>query len=350
VTSLVVEDLRLSYGSVEVLKGISFELISGKVLALLGASGCGKTTLLRAVAGLELPSEGRILVGEQVLFDSKTGTELVPEKRNLGLVFQSYALWPHRTVYNNVAFPLELKRTSTKEMQRRVHFVLDSLGLRDLADRFPHEISGGQQQRVAIARAVVHEPPVILLDEPLSNLDAKLREEARIWMRRLIDNLGITAVLVTHDQVEAMALADHILLLSEGRVEQRGNPEDLYGNPETIAAAEFMGTNNRLRAVVVGRAESFTEVTVGRSSLRAVAKTDVRIGETRDALIRVERVEIGTSVPNSIAMQLSTCVYLGERWECLFELEDLKVRCYSTKALPPGSHHVHLPEESLWIF
>jgi iron(III) transport system ATP-binding protein len=351
VSNLVVQDLHLKYGVVEVLKGISFELTSGKVLALLGASGCGKTTLLRTIAGLELPSNGRIVVGNQVLFDSATNTELAPEKRNLGLVFQSYALWPHKSVYSNVAFPLELKRTPAEETRRRVSFVLESLGLGGLAERYPHQLSGGQQQRVAIARAVVHQPPVILLDEPLSNLDAKLREEARIWMRRLIDDLGITAVLVTHDQVEAMALADHIILLSSGHVEQRGTPQELYGTPETLAAAEFMGANNRLRAVVTKCEGNAAQVTIGSSPMRAMVRTKVKPGDTCDALIRVERVEVGPGAcANSIPMQLATCVYLGERWECLFEADGIKVRCYSGDAVPPGQHHIRLKEESLWLF
>src|SRR5215475_3019149 len=239
---LVVEDLHLAYGTNRILQGVSMTLRPGEVVALLGASGSGKTTLLRSVAGLEQPNQGRITIGDSVLYDSARGVDLPVEKRNLGLVFQSYALWPHRSVFENVAYGLRLRGTEGGDVDRRVSEALSNLGLGALAARLPHQLSGGQQQRVAIARALVYNPPVVLMDEPLSNLDAKLREEARAWLRELIVRLNLSALVVTHDQTEAMAMADKILLLNSGRIEQQGTPEEMYSRPQTQFTAEFMGS------------------------------------------------------------------------------------------------------------
>src|SRR5476651_2310529 len=247
---LTVNELYLDYGTGasanQILKGVSMHLKKGEVVALLGPSGSGKTTLLRAVAGLESPKGGTIEIGERNVFDGAKHFEMPAEQRNLGLVFQSYALWPHKTVFDNVAYGLKLRKMGSTETAARVKEVLTQLGLGHLGERYPHQLSGGQQQRVAIARALVYNPPVILMDEPLSNLDAKLREEARAWLRDLIVTLGLSAINVTHDQVEAMAIADRIILLEGGVVAQEGPPTALYNEPSTLFAAEFMGSNNRL--------------------------------------------------------------------------------------------------------
>src|SRR5438552_2824741 len=243
---LAVTDLALRYGESEILKGVSVTLPAGRVVALLGPSGSGKTTLLRAVAGLETPYRGSIRIGDNVLFDAARKIELPAEARGLGLVFQSYALWPHRTVFENVAYGLKLRRIPAPDIKSRVERTLGQIGLAHLFDRYPHQLSGGQQQRVALARALIYEPAVILLDEPLSNLDAKLREEARAWLRQLIVTLGLSALCVTHDQIEAMAIADRITLLNAGEIEQEGKPIELYTAPKTMFTAEFMGSNNRL--------------------------------------------------------------------------------------------------------
>ena len=186
-----------------------------------------------------------------MFFDAARKIELPAEARGLGLVFQSYALWPHRTVFDNVAYGLKLRKVATAEIKTRVDKVLAQIGLAHLAERYPHQLSGGQQQRVALARALVYEPAVILLDEPLSNLDAKLREEARAWLRQLIVSLNLSALIVTHDQIEAMAIADRITLLNGGVIEQEGTPTELYKDPTTLFAAEFMGNNNRLEGTLV---------------------------------------------------------------------------------------------------
>src|SRR5262249_29714587 len=225
-------------GDNEILKGVSLSVPAGEVVALLGPSGSGKTTLLRAIAGLETPHQGSIAIGDTVFFDAGRAIDLPAERRGLGLVFQSYALWPHRTVFDNVAYGLRLRGVASADIKARVEIALGQIGLAHLAARYPHQLSGGQQQRVAIARALVYEPPVILLDEPLSNLDAKLREEARAWLRTLIVTLGLSAICVTHDQVEAMAIADRITLLNGGVIEQEGTPTALYNDPRTLFAAE----------------------------------------------------------------------------------------------------------------
>ena len=229
------------------------QLAQGEVVSLLGPSGSGKTTLLRAVAGLEAPHRGTIRIEDRPVFDAAQQLELPAEKRNLGLVFQSYALWPHRTVSDNVGYGLKLRKVPSAEIRQRVDTALGNLGLGHLGDRLPHQLSGGQQQRVAIARALVYNPPVILMDEPLSNLDAKLREEARAWLRELILKMRLSALVVTHDQNEAMAMSDRILLLNNGVIEQQGTPQELYGQPRTLFVADFMGSNNKVEGQVVER-------------------------------------------------------------------------------------------------
>ena len=227
---LTVKDVALRLGDNEILKGVSLAVPAGEVVALLGPSGSGKTTLLRAIAGLETPHSGSIAIGDNVFFDAARGIELPAEQRGLGLVFQSYALWPHRTVFDNVAYGLKLRKVPAAEIKTRVEKTLSQIGLGQLAARYPHQLSGGQQQRVAIARALVYEPPVILLDEPLSNLDAKLREEARAWLRTLIVTLGLSAIHVTHDQVERWR-RHQVVLLDTGVIAQEGSPTTLYNDP-----------------------------------------------------------------------------------------------------------------------
>src|SRR5499427_9738072 len=271
---LTVKDVALRLGDNEILKGVSVAVPAGQVVALLGPSGSGKTTLLRAIAGLETPYRGSIAIGARTFFDAARGIELPAEERGLGLVFQSYALWPHRTVFDNVAYGLKLRGVSTEEIKTRVEKTLSQIGLGHLAARYPHQLSGGQQQRVAIARALVYEPPVILLDEPLSNLDAKLREEARAWLRTLIVTLGLSAIHVTHDQVEAMAIADRIVLLDAGVIAQEGPPTALYNEPATLFSAEFMGSNNRLEGKLVENSGGRATLEVVGHKLEGAARPD----------------------------------------------------------------------------
>ncbi|WP_163313567.1 ABC transporter ATP-binding protein [Klebsiella aerogenes] len=350
---LSVDNLHLTYGDNPVLRGVSMELKRGEVVSLLGPSGSGKTTLLRAVAGLEKPTAGRITIGNNVVYDGSPRSEIPAEERNLGLVFQSYALWPHKTVFDNVAYPLKLRKVASGEIKQRVQSVLEQLGLGHLGNRHPHQLSGGQQQRVAIGRALVYNPPVILLDEPLSNLDAKLREEARVFLRELIIKLGLSALMVTHDQNEAMAISDRILLLNNGVIEQQGTPQEMYGNPATLFAAEFMGSNNRLHGKVTALEDGRARVEGASWALWGRAGEGVSVGQPATAVIRVERLRLDCSPQdNSLELPLLTSMYLGDRWEYLFRTEgdDFAIRAYGT-ALRDAEHcHLTLPADDVWIF
>lgn len=349
-TDLIVDNLKLRYGSNDILRGVSLSVEKGQIVALLGPSGSGKTTLLRAVAGLETPFEGRIAIAGKALFDGAARTNLPPEQRGLGLVFQSYALWPHKTVFDNVAYPLRLRGVSGSEVEKRVAKALDSIGIGHLGARFPHELSGGQQQRVALARALVYEPPVILLDEPLSNLDAKLREEARVWLRRLITELGLSALCVTHDQVEAMALADRILLLNGGVVEQQGTPEDLYDRPKSTFVAEFMGTNNRLLGVATQVPADRAVLSIGEERLEGLSCGPVSEGREACGIIRLEKIRLASGPGhNRLAMTRLAEMYLGDRYEVVFQGGPLTVRTFSPTRLEGGEHWVEFPPEAFWI-
>jgi iron(III) transport system ATP-binding protein len=349
---LTVEDLHLKYGDNPILKGVALTLERGQVVSLLGPSGSGKTTLLRAVAGLEVPWKGAIRIGAKPVFDAASGVDIPAEGRNLGLVFQSYALWPHKTVFDNVAYGLKLRKLGAAEIKDKVGDVLKNLGLGHLAERFPHQLSGGQQQRVAIARALVYNPPVILLDEPLSNLDAKLREEARAFLRELIVRLGLAALMVTHDQAEAMAISDRILLLNNGKIEQQGTPQSMYETPDTLFTAEFMGSNNRLPAKVVQRDGAQVRLDINGATLQATARGAG--GAEPSTIIRVEEVKISaTPADNAIELPLLTCMYLGDRFECLFKSEsgpEISLRAYSKYRLEPGRYWLQLPADKLWVF
>jgi iron(III) transport system ATP-binding protein len=348
---LTVKDVALRLGDNEILKGVSVAVPAGEVVALLGPSGSGKTTLLRAIAGLETPHSGSIAIGDRVFFDAAREVELPAEERGLGLVFQSYALWPHRTVFDNVAYGLKLRGISAAKIKTRVEKTLSQIGLGHLGARYPHQLSGGQQQRVAIARALVYEPPVILLDEPLSNLDAKLREEARAWLRTLIVTLGLSAIHVTHDQVEAMAIADRIVLLDAGVVAQEGAPTALYNEPATLFAAEFMGSNDRLDGKLVENSGGRATIELFGERLTGIARTKVAPGGKATGIIRIERVRCTSNPgPNRLKMELKAPMYLGERWELVFARENLSVRAYASAPLEPGEHYVEFPPEAMWVF
>ena len=237
-----------TFGAVTAVNDLSFEARAGEFLTLLGPSGCGKTTTLRLVAGLERPDRGEISVGDRPMSSASAGLFVPPERRGMGMVFQSYAIWPHMTVFENVAFPLQELRVPRREIRERVMAMLATVGLGDLHARPAPMLSGGQQQRVALARALVSNPQVLLLDEPLSNLDARLREEMRFELREMQARLGITSIFVTHDQAEAMTLSDRIVVMNAGRIEQEGSPEDVYQRPSTRFVMDFLGRANHLPA------------------------------------------------------------------------------------------------------
>ena len=235
-SEIVLDHVTKRFGRVKAADGVSFRAEAGKFVVLLGPSGCGKSTLLRLIAGLEEPTEGRILI------DGRDVTRLAPEKRKVSMVFQSYALFPHLSVAENIVFGLKVRRVEATERTRRLKAVAELVGLTEQLERKPSQLSGGQRQRVALARAVVAENSICLMDEPLSNLDAQLRHGMRVEIRALQQRLGMTVVYVTHDQVEAMSMADRVVLIREGRIEQEGTPEELYARPATIFAARFIGT------------------------------------------------------------------------------------------------------------
>jgi iron(III) transport system ATP-binding protein len=254
-------------------------------------------------------------------------------------------------VFENVAYGLKLRGVSRAEVERRARAALAQIGLESLGERYPHQLSGGQQQRVALARALVYEPPVILLDEPLSNLDAKLREEARAWLRRLITGLGLSALCVTHDQVEAMAIADRVLLLEGGRIAQAGTPTELYSAPNSLFVAEFMGANNRLEGRVEARDGGYAVLALGGQRLTGLARSEAPVGSAATAIIRLERVRLADQPGhNRLAMKLGTSMYLGDRYEHVFEADGLTVRLFTPGPISGRDHWLEFSRDALWIF
>src|SRR5580704_3419267 len=245
-----VQGLSKAYGGVRALHDVTFTVRDKEFLTLLGPSGCGKTTTLMSIAGFQRPDAGTITCGDRTFFDPRGKVFLEAQDRNLGMVFQSYAVWPHLTVFGNVAFPLKIRRMKKDASRRRVTETLDLVEMADYAGRYPHELSGGQQQRVALARALVYAPTVLLLDEPFSNLDAKLRERTRAWLKGLQHTLGLTTVFVTHDQDEALSMSDRILVMNGGRILREGTPEEVYRHPRERFVAEFLGQCNFLTGAV----------------------------------------------------------------------------------------------------
>ena len=242
-----VNRLELHYGNVPAVRGVSFDVLPGEQLTLLGPSGCGKTTTLRAIAGLEQPTAGEIRIDGVTVYSSQARINIRAEKRGLSMVFQSYAIWPHMTVFENVAYGLRVRRTAAAEVAEKVHQALDMVQMGSLASRRAAQLSGGQQQRVALARAFVFQPSVLLFDEPLSNLDAKLRADMRIELRELQHRLGITSVYVTHDLEEALAMSDRIVVMRDGLIEQTGTPDEIYRLPNSAFVADFVGSANLIR-------------------------------------------------------------------------------------------------------
>jgi len=256
---LKVNNLSKSFGNVKAVQGVNFEAAEGEVLSLLGPSGCGKTTTLRCIAGFENPDRGEIYL------DNRKITSIPPEKRGIGMVFQNYALWPHMTVYGNLAFGLQIRKVPKPEIDKRIKKVLNIVQLEGYENRYPRQMSGGQQQRIAMARALVFEPEIMLLDEPLSNLDAQLREEMRFEFTELQKKLGITAVYVTHDQAEALVISDKIVILNQGEIVQSGSPKEIYSNPKNKFVAGFIAVTSFIN----GRIDSFTE-----EKKKVIVKTD----------------------------------------------------------------------------
>ncbi|HET9577386.1 MAG TPA: ABC transporter ATP-binding protein [Usitatibacter sp.] len=298
---------------------VTFNVPEGKLFTLLGPSGCGKTTTLRSIAGLEKPRVGEIAVKDRVVFSSSKGVFVTPNRRGFGMVFQSYAIWPHMTVFKNAAFPLEVgdRRYSRQEIRDKVMRVLSATQLDHLADRDATKLSGGQQQRLALARALVMEPQLLLLDEPLSNLDAKLREKMRFELKRLQRELKITTIYVTHDQSEALALSHEIAVMNEGRIHQIGSPRDIYERPLNSFVADFVGSTNFLDGSVLGPdgADGRYRVRTEIGDLTVHANESLRAQDKILLSVRPEDVELRESRPDGINVRearVDQKVFLGE--------------------------------------
>lgn len=280
---IAVKELVASYGEKIAVRGVSLSVNPGEQLSLLGPSGCGKSTLLRCIAGLETPISGEIVIDGRVVFSSKDGRNVPPEKRMLSMVFQSYAIWPHMTVFENVAYGLRVQGIRRSELAERVNRALEMVGMAEFSSRPATSLSGGQQQRVALARAYAPAPKAILLDEPLSNLDARLRTQMREELKHLQKRIGVSTIYVTHDQEEAMAMSDRVIVLRDGRVEQDGTPLSIYDRPRSRFVADFIGAANILRGrFVAGASGSEPFIRIGDAEIRC-AKTARREDATTSA-------------------------------------------------------------------
>ncbi|RKG67992.1 ABC transporter ATP-binding protein [Corallococcus sp. CA054B] len=342
--AIVLEGLVKAYGGTPVVRGLSLQVGQGELVSLLGPSGCGKTTTLRMLAGLEHPDAGVIRLGDEVV--AGPGVRVPPEKRGLGMVFQSYAIWPHRSVEANVAYPLALRKVPRHEMASRVREALRWVRLEAYAARMPHELSGGQLQRVALARALVAGPRVLLLDEPLSNLDAALREELRAEIAALRARLGTTLVFVTHDQGEALALSDRIAVMNRGVIEQVDTPERLYREPATPFVAGFVGGANVLRGEVragafhcAGTETAFdlpVDAKPGQGTL-VVRPEDLELGETGTPLVLSARLFLGHAAEYRFPVGDAFLRVIGPALEGVRAGQTLRVRVRKATVFDAGS-------------
>jgi iron(III) transport system ATP-binding protein len=356
--ALVVEDLVKTYQDrrerVRAVDGVSFEVPHGEFYTLLGPSGCGKTTTLRCVAGLERPERGRVILDERLVSGDRPPAFVPPYKRNLGMVFQSYAIWPHMTVFENVAFPLRVSGNgcSGAEVKRRVEEALALVRLAGSEGRMPTQLSGGQQQRLALARALVRQPGLLLLDEPLSNLDAKLRERMRAELRELQRRLGITTLYVTHDQVEALSMSNRIAVMAQGRIVQEGAPREIYQRPATQFVADFVGSTNFVEAEVLRRSEHGSvclQTPIG--PVEAACSAGLSLGEKVSLSIRPENIRLHTTKPaaaNVFAGLVEQLTFLGDSLDCRVRIDNLPLfsRLHPTAPIRRGDPvFVELPVE-----
>lgn len=335
---LTVNDLKKSFstdtGEVHAADGVCFEIREGEFYTLLGPSGCGKTTTLQCIAGLEAADEGEIIMGGNSAFSSRDKILVPAHRRDIGMVFQSYAVWPHMTVFENVAFPLVYgrRRHSKSLIRERVMKALDSVRLGDLENRGAPFLSGGQQQRVALARAIVNEPRVLLLDEPLSNLDAKLREEMRFEIRQLVNQLHITTLYVTHDQVEALSMSDRIGVMQSGRIIQEGTPREIYLAPSDQFVADFLGKSNFIEGRLVEQKikDSLGSVDTSVGRLQCLITIEAQAGDTVLLAVRLGGILVsrqGSNVNgNTFQGKIESSVFVGDFLECQIRVGDLLLR------------------------
>jgi iron(III) transport system ATP-binding protein len=318
--------LSKHFGAEIAVNDVSLSVAPGEFVTLLGPSGCGKTTTLRCIAGLERPDAGTIRIGGEIVTSAERGIHLNPENRNIGMVFQSYAVWPHMTVFENVAYGLRVRRAANRVVQERTMHALQLVGLAHLAERYATKLSGGQRQRVALARAIVYEPKVVLFDEPLSNLDAKLREQMRIELVRLQREVGITSIYVTHDQSEALVMSDRVVVMNKGVIQQIGDPQTIYARPANAFVASFIGVANLMEGTLLGRSGNICDLEIplgeGRAPLRvqAAGSDGAAAGQRLILSLRPEDISLHVKPPHDSANvfegEVIDTVYLGNFLEC----------------------------------
>jgi iron(III) transport system ATP-binding protein len=343
VPDIRVENLSKSFSGTTVLDGVSFTVREKEFVTLLGPSGCGKTTTLMSIAGFQTPDRGRIACGDTTFFDREARIDLPAERRNLGIVFQSYAIWPHLTVEQNVAFPLRIRKLGKNAIRTRVADVLALVELGRHADRYPHQLSGGQQQRVALARAIAYSPEVLLLDEPFSNLDAKLRERARDWLKGLQHTLGFTTVFVTHDQDEALSMSDRILVMNAGHILREGTPQEIYRQPRERFVAEFLGQCNFLTGAV-GTGPDGTTLTTAEFS-EGIAVDGRHDGPTATVAVRPEDIDISRADSPQAGTRATVldASYLGDHYQYRVSVGAVQLSVRSQRPLAPGPVRLHIP-------
>ena len=348
---LVLQNLTKAYGAVKAVDDISLTVAEGEFLTLLGPSGCGKSTTLFAIAGLDRPTAGTIRVGDTVLFDGRKGVFVAPEHRNIGLVFQSYALWPHMTVAQNLAFPLDLRKIGRAEQETRIREALALVEMTAYIDRYPFELSGGQQQRVALARALVYRPRLLLLDEPLSNLDAKLRERARIWLRQLQERLNVTTIYVTHDQAEALAVSDRIAVLNGGRIRQIGTPTEIYEQPTDAFVADFIGSSNFLDGRLIGADAGWATVRLKDGTVIRTVARSLQPGIDVTVAVRPERIElVDGPQENALRVRFGAGAYLGSVYHYEVTGGGTQFRVQTPRRIEAQEAFVRIPPEASTLF
>ncbi|MFC9839697.1 ABC transporter ATP-binding protein [Rhodococcus sp. NPDC127530] len=354
-SELTIRNLTKTFGPTTVLNDVSVTAGDGQILTLLGPSGCGKSTTLWSIAGLLRPDSGSVVVGDRTFFDNDRSIHLPPERRDCGVVFQSYAVWPHMTVRDNVGYPLRLRRFKPEAIRKRVDEVLELVDLSSQSERYPHELSGGQQQRVALARALAFPPELLLLDEPFSNLDAKLRERTRDWLWQLQRRIGVTTVFVTHDQDEALGMSDHIAVMSQGTIRQIGTPETIYNNPTDLFVADFVGTSNLVEGTVLGRERGALIVKVDGLDQPITVQSDIESDSVVIA-IRPESLDLvmdGHAPPagrDSVSGPVLERSYHGSHYRYLIGIGTQSLSVQSRIRTDASHARIVLPREDFQVF
>ncbi|NUT54906.1 MAG: ABC transporter ATP-binding protein [Thermoleophilia bacterium] len=341
-----VRSLVKEFGDQRALEDVSFTVADGELFTLLGPSGCGKSTTLMSIAGFQTPERGSIAIGNETFFDAEARVTVPAEQRNLGIVFQSYAVWPHMTVFGNLAFPLKVRKLKRDAVRTRVREVLELVEMTQYEQRYPHQLSGGQQQRVALARALVYAPSVLLLDEPFSNLDAKLRERARTWVKELQHRLGLTTIFVTHDQDEALSMSDRVAVMSAGEVQQIGTPEEVYRRPANRFVAEFVGRVNLIEGVI---SHGVVDVAGGMHKLTVLgadgASGDVTVAVRPEAVSVVRPDDTSVNGTNTWDARVETVAFLGDHYEYEVQAGPLALTVQSPRRVEGERIKLHIPPD-----